>query len=133
MIDVAERLAKEYYKDDTVERTEEIRRMLAVPGVHFYVSPEDVLWVYLLLSDEGLELLRSKTDMSSFTSSFSSELLEHPGNHIYIFRSLAPSNVSQRAAFRRAAEVLMNKHNSPDISWHDNDRVYLHTYRGEHV
>lgn len=131
MMDVAERLAKEYYKDDTLERVDGIRRMLSTPGVHFYCSPEDVLWVYLLVSDEGLDLLKKKKEVKEFTKEFSQELLSHPGNHIYIFRSLAPENTSQRAAFRKAAQFIMGKHHAVDISWHDEHQVFMHTYRGE--
>lgn len=131
MIDVAERLAKEYYSDDTMERVDAIREMLHVPGIHFYCSPDNVLWVYMLLSDEGLDLLRSKKKIADFTKNFSEELLQHPGNHIYIFRSLAPENISQRAAFRRAAQFIIQKHNAVDISWHDDHRVFMNTYGGE--
>lgn len=131
MMDVAERLAAEYYKDDTMERVDAIRHMLSIPGIHFYCSPENVLWVYMLVSDEGLDLLRAKKKVSDFTKDFSEELLSHPGNHIYIFRSLAPENVSQRSAFRRAAQFIMRKHQAIDISWHDDHRVFMNTYGGE--
>lgn len=130
-MEIAERLAKDYYHDDSIDKVNFVRRMLAIPGIYNYLSPDEVLWVYMLLSDEGLALLKTKTKKEDFTSSLSEELLRYPGHHIYIFRSLAPSNGSQRAAFRRAATFLLQKHQATDISWHDNERVYLHTYRGE--
>lgn len=129
-LDVAERLSKDYHMDDTQEGINSIREMLSLPGVHFFVSPQDVLWVYLLISDEAIELLRSKTSVDEFTSQLTSQLLTMPGRHIYIFRSLAPENVSQRQAFREAAQILIRKHRAIDISWHDDKRVYLHTFKG---
>lgn len=129
-MDIAELLAKDYYKDDTIDNITEIRRMLGFPGVHVYFSPDHLIWVYMLLSDEGMAILKSTTQLSDFTANFTNELLAHPGEYIYIFRNLSLDKENHRANLRKAANFLMKKHNSPSISWHDDKRVFLHTFGG---
>jgi hypothetical protein len=130
---ISEYIAKNYHKDDTIEGARKIDSMLARPGIYYLGSPhEGVILVYMLLSDEGLELLRSYKKQSEFTVALSNKMLEYPGDNVYVFRLVSESKVPL-LTLRRLRSQIMQKHNAKSFSWHDNNHdnpVILHTYRG---
>lgn len=128
MMEVAEFVAKNYYHDDTLPRVERVRNLLSYPGVFFAGLPDDgLILIYITLSDEGLEILRSATTEEAFKNGFSERLLQYPGDHIYVFR-LVSDGKPKLDELRRLRSRIIKKHNARSFSWHDNDRVILHTY-----
>lgn len=124
----AEFIAQQYYKDTSADRVHQVERLLAYPGVHTEGTVENgIILIYLTLSDEGLRLLRDVKTPEDFKNGFSERILEHPGNHIYVFR-LVSSNSPKLGELRRLREVIVQKHKAKSFSWHDDDRVILHTY-----
>ncbi len=130
---IAEFVANKYYKDDTLEGIKRVETLLSHPGVYFAGVPDDgVVLIYMTLSDEGLELLKSKTSQSDFSSSFARELLQHPGHHVYVFRLIVEDHVPL-LTLKKLRSRIMQKHNAVSFSWHDDHHdnpVVLHTYKG---
>lgn len=132
-MDTAEFISREYYKDETVDGAKQIRELMAVPGVYSYGNlDQGFVILYILLSDEGMKILESKKRVSDFTPALSSELLQHPGNHIYAFRcvgTLPPMSI--RIKFLKQ---LTAKHQAHSICWHDDnpERVILHRFNDAH-
>jgi len=124
--DLAEVIAKEYYNDDTLDTINEVRRFISFPGIYTYGTPEsDVIFVYMLISDEALEMLSKIKNIEDFTSDLTSELLQYPGDNIYVLRCIARNKVEPK----KTALLMMQKHNAKSISWHDDNSVVLHTHR----
>lgn len=127
-MEVAEFIAKNYYHKDTLEETQRIRDLLAYPGIFFEGIPDDgLIFVYLTLSDEGLNILKKATKPEDFKNGFTETLLRHPGHHVYVFRMVTEGK-PKLEDLRRLREKVMNKHNALSFSWHDDHRVLLHTY-----
>lgn len=125
---IPEFIAHNYYKDDTIDGERRVENLISHPGVYYYGTPDDgVMMVYLTLSDEGLDLLRSKKELSDFTPDFSAELLQYPGNHIYVFR-LISEGAHRLSDLRKLRSKIMSKHHAVSFSWHDDHSVKLHTY-----
>lgn len=127
-MEVAEFVAKNYYHDDTDQSINRIRGMLAHPGVYFEGIPErGSVLIYITLSDEGMEILRSAKKVEDFKNGFSERLLNYPGPHIYVFRMVTEGKPTLQY-LRELREKIMRKHNAVSFSWHDNNHVVLHTY-----
>lgn len=133
---VAEFIAQKYYHDDTIEAVERVNRILSHPGIFFAGIPDNgVVLVYLTLSDEGLDILKSKTKQSDFNAALTRELLNYPGDHIYVFRIVSDDKPSLHI-LKILRSQIMRKHRAVSFSWHDNDHdnpVVLHTYKVNHV
>lgn len=128
MTDIAEFVAQNYYHNDTVKGVSEVRDLLSFPGVYSIGIPDDgLVMIYMTLSERGLERLRQVKDESDFTPSLTSELLSHPGKHVYIFR-LVSINKPKLHDLRDLREQVIKRHNALSVSWHDDHRVFLHTY-----
>lgn len=127
-MDVAEFVAHNYYKDDTIDGEARVRKLLATPGVYFEGIPDNgIVLVYLTLSDEGLRILKSVKTVDDFKNGFSDRLIQHPGKHIYVFRMVTDGKHTLKE-LRQLRSKIMRKHNAPSFSWHDNNHVILHTY-----
>lgn len=127
-MEVAEFIAQKYYHDDTLQEVQRIREMLAHPGVYFEGIPDNgVVLVYITLSDTGLKMLKDATTVDHFKNGFTEKLLAHPGHHIYVFRLVA-ENKPALHELRHLRTKIMNKHQATSFSWHDDNRVVLHTY-----
>lgn len=129
-MDVAEFVAHYYYHDDTLEGVKHVQAMLNHSGVYFAGIPDEgLILMYLTVSDEGLEILKSAKNPSDFKNGFSNRLLQYPGKHIYVFRMVA-ENKPTLLDLRRLRTRIMKRHNATSFHWHDNDRVILHSFKG---
>lgn len=133
MIDTAEFIARHWYKDDTIENVKRVRELLAYPGIYTEGTPDaGLILVYLTLSDEGLRMLKSAKTPEDFKNGFSETILQHPGEHIYVFRMVSEGHPSLRT-LRILRTRIMTKHHATSFSWHDNEHVMLHTYGVQNV
>ena len=128
MIGVAEFIAKNYYNDDTVTGVQRVQTLLSHPGIYFEGLPDQgLVLVYMLVSDEGLQMLRDLKTPEDFKGGFSDRLMQHPGDNVYVFRIVSEGRpaIDQLRTIRTR---IIEKHNAKTFSWHDNQRVILHTY-----
>lgn len=129
---VAEFVAKKYYNDDTVEGINRVNKLLSHPGIFFAGVPDSgAVLIYLTLSDEGLDILKSVKRQKDFNSGLTLELLDHPGQHIYVFRLVTDDKVPLDL-LRTLRTRIMQKHDAVSFSWHDNNLdnpVVLHTHK----
>lgn len=132
-MDVAEFIAKYWYKDDTVQEIERVRNLLAYPGIFFDGSPSDgLVLVYLCVSDAGLKMLQDVKTKEDFQNGFTERLLNLPGNNVYVFR-IVTDGKPKLLALRHLRTLIMRKCKAKSFSWHDDHHVKLYTYRIKNV
>lgn len=128
-MNTAQYISEGYFLDGSDQARRNTERILNIPGVYTFGSPEKgIVAVYIKISDFAIELLRQIQTQSAFTAPFVLSLLQHPGDNVLVFIVIADGIHSMRELYRE----FLKEHNPDSILWVDRDSTFLHIYQRIH-